>query len=68
MTQIQRPTAVRVMVAVMDLMIRKGLEDTKLLFMRYSYRMVFDLLVSLNVYMSHKIETMVDDPIDPAKR
>ena len=56
------------MVAVMDLMIRKRLEDTRSLFMKYSRKMVFDSPMSPNLHMPHKIEIMMDDLIDPMRR
>ena len=51
------------MIVVVDQMIREGLENTRLLFIRYSRKMVFDSLVSLNLYMPYKIETMVHELI-----
>ena len=56
------------MITVMDLMIRKGLKDTRSLFMRCSRRVVFDSPMSFNLHIPHMIGITVHALMDPMRR
>ena len=50
---------------VMDLVVRKGMKDKRLVFMRCSCKVVLHSLVNPNLHMPYRIETMVYDLVEP---
>lgn len=57
----------RAFLMVLDLVVRKGMEDRRLRYMRCSRRMVFDSLMSSSLCMLYRIRIIVHELVEPSK-